>query len=53
MDLISFKPNRVQWTWFSLNQTESNELNFWAYVDTLSTSAVGKIAKSTYLVSIC
>ena len=42
-----FKLNRVQRTRFSLNQTESNELDFWAYVDSLSTLAADAMGKSS------
>ena len=50
--LIFHKLNQVLWTRFPLNQTESNELDFRAYVDTLSTSTAGKMGKSKRLCGI-
>ena len=47
-----FKPNRVQRTQFLCTKTEFNELDFWAYVDTLFTSAAGKIGNSSTIYSI-
>ena len=44
-----FKLNQVLWTRFPLNQTESNELDFCAYVDQMSTSTM---RKSSMLYSI-
>ena len=47
MDSISTYKNQVNWTQFICTKTESDELDFWAYVDTLSTSATGKIGNSS------
>ena len=44
--------NRVHWTWFLCTKTKSSELDFWAYVDTLSISATGKIGNSSTVYSI-
>ena len=50
--LVFHKLNRVLWTQFPLNQIESNKLDFWVNVDTLSTLATGKMEKSSTMYSI-
>ena len=47
VDSISMYKNRVYRTRFLCTKTESNELDFCAYVDTLSNSATGKIGNSS------
>ena len=52
MDSISMYKNRVHWTRFICTKTESSELDFCTYMDTLSTSATGKIGNSSTIYSI-
>ena len=39
-------------TRFPLNQIKSNKLDFWAYMNTLSTSAASKMGKLSIIYSI-
>ena len=52
VDSISMNKNRVHRTRFLCTKTKFNELDFWAYMDTLSTSTADKIGNSSTIYSI-